>query len=327
VDIENFRAKILMRQDLLARGVKESQLKLALREGRLHRLRPGAFVVRSDWDAAYAEERHLLKILAADAARKGGDIVFSHLSAAAVHDLPLFRVSPPFVHTSGPRTDAVSRPKSGVAHHGVDIAPHDRDLVEQVPCTSLERTVYDVIRSELLETAVAIADAALRQVAWDPVRRRYDETVAESWRAGLNERISRSPGARGIRQARWVSGFADGRAQLPGESVSRLYLVQLGFAAPRLQVPFVGPNGENWRVDFGIDDADAWGEFDGVGKYTNPDMLNGRTAAEAVLGEKHREDWIRGRSHRKFARWGMPHVASAEMLGARLAKFSIVPPR
>ena len=57
-----------MRQELLARGVKESQLKLALREGRLHRLRPGAFVAGSDWDAAYAEERHLLKILAADAA-------------------------------------------------------------------------------------------------------------------------------------------------------------------------------------------------------------------------------------------------------------------
>lgn len=37
-----------------------------------------------------------------------------------------------------------------------------------------------------------------------------------------------------------MAEFADGRAQLPGESVSRLYLDDLGFARPRLQVPFDG---------------------------------------------------------------------------------------
>ena len=327
VNIDAVRAKILLRRQLLSGGMKESQLKRDLRDGQLRRLRPGAFVTRKDWESAYAEERHLIQVLAADAARKGGEVVFSHLSAAAVRGLPLFRVSAQAVHTSGPRTDAVARPKCGVAHHGVEVGPLDHDVVHGIPCTSLERTVYDVIRTESKETAVVVADAALRQVAWGSRRDRYDHDSAESWRARLIARIEGSPGARGIRQARWVVRFADGRAQLPGESVSRLYLVELGFAVPRLQVPFAGPNGESWRIDFGLDDVGAWGEFDGVGKYIDPVLLGGRTAAEVVLSEKQREDWIRGRSQRRFARWGMPHIATAETLGTRLVMFSILPPR
>jgi hypothetical protein len=326
VDIEAVRAKILWRGQLLAQGVREAQLKRALKDGRLRRLRPGAFVTRQNWEGAYAEERHLLHVLAADAARRDGEVVFSHLSAAAVWGLPLFRPSPMFVHVSGPRTDAVCRPKSGIAHHGVEIDPADRESVAGIPCTSLERTVYDVIRSESKETAVALADAALRQGAWSITRSDYDPDAAESWRAGLLARIGDASGARGIRQARWVARFADGGAQLPGESVSRLYLVELGFAVPRLQVPFAGPRGESWRIDFGMDDVCAWGEFDGISKYTDPELLGDRSTAAAVLEEKHREDWIRGRTQRRFARWGMADIATAETLRARLAAFSILPP-
>ncbi len=207
VHIENFRAKILMRQDLLARGVKESQLKLALRRAgdcidcARARTWPGATGTRpmrkSDTCSRFSLPMRLVR---------RGDIVyrtcrrlpymtchcFGLVTAVRAHEAVLAstpsRARSRESRTMGPRsplTTAIS--------------------LTQVPCTSLERTVDDVIRSEMLETAVAIADAALRQVAWDPVRRRYDETVAESLRGRASkERISRSPGARGIRQARWV---------------------------------------------------------------------------------------------------------------------------
>ncbi|TXK15966.1 hypothetical protein [Microbacterium wangchenii] len=71
-----------------------------------------------------------------------------------------------------------------------------------------------------VEAAVAYFDATLRIVAWHR-HGQYDLTAAEAFRAGIHARLDAMPGARGIRQARFVTDFADGRARLPGKSVSR----------------------------------------------------------------------------------------------------------
>lgn len=326
MQIPELRSLVLTRGELLANGTTERQLRRLVAGGELVRLRPGYFVGAAHWKALFTEDRHLLQVLAADASRRDGDVVFALASAASVHRLPLFRTQPEYVHVMGPRTDAVARPKAGLAHHCVALAENDMVTLDGVPCTSLARTVFDLARTLTREAAVSLADAAFRQIGWDAERRHYDSVAAEAFREQLIDRVSRSPGARGIRQARWVVRFADGRAQLPGESVSRLHLVDLGFAPPRLQVPIPGPSGEPWAVDFGLDDVSAWGEFDGVGKYTDPAMLRGKSSQEALLAEKFREDWIRGRSQRKFARWGNPHIATARALGDRLAAFHIYPP-
>lgn len=321
--IEDSRAAISTRQFLLQSGMSESRLKRALRRGELRRLRPGSFVRTDVWDAEFSEGRHLLEVVAADADRKSGDAVFSHLSAAALHGLPLFRAVPAHVHMSGGRTDAVARPRAGVARHGVEVPESDRALIDGIPCTSAERTVYDVIRTESRETALALADAAMRVVAWDERARKYDHESADAWRGGLLERIARAPGARGIRQARWIARLADGRAELPGESTSRLYLVDLGFRYPLLQVPFAGPTGEDWRIDFGLEDVRAWGEFDGLAKYSDPSMRGSLTPMQVLMEEKRREDWIRGRSQWRYARWGTRDIPDAQALGRRLAQFGI----
>jgi hypothetical protein len=102
------------------------------------------------------------------------------------------------------------------------------------------------------------------------------------------------PGSRGVRNARRVLDIADGRVQLPGEAISLMYLLDLGFARPRLQVPVAVPSGTEYFVDFGLDDADVWGEFDGRAKYLDPAMRRaGESVEDAVLREKSREDWIR----------------------------------
>jgi len=150
--------------------------------------------------------------------------------------------------------------------------------------------------------------------------------AAEDLRARVGECMQRQARARGVRRGRYVLSIADGRAQLPGESVSRLYLLRLGFATPRLQVPIPAPGGGNYLVDFGLDDVDAWGEYDGEGKYLDPQLRGAKTPEEVLLREKEREDWIRGTTHRRFPRWGKSSIASAQALGIRLAKFHITPP-
>ncbi len=152
----------------------------------------------------------------------------------------------------------------------------------------------------------------------------YDEDAAEAWRDDLRSRWN--DGMRGAVQARWLTQFVDGRAQLPGESVSRLQLRRLGFAPPMLQVPVRGANGDWYFVDFGFVRCRRFGEFDGLGKYLEPGLRAVDTPLDAVLEEKRREDDIRGVTGWSFARWGSMHIGTPELLGKRLAAFGVVPP-
>jgi len=326
MDIGDARGRVQSRAEILAGGTTERELRRLITSGEIHRVRTGFYVGARGWTGIHVEDRHLIQVVAADAARRDGEVVFVGVSAAVAHRLPLFRVTPEYVHVAGPRTDAVARPKAGLAHHGVSLPDEDKVVIDGLPCSSLSRTVVDLARTLPREAAIAAADAALRHVAWDARARCYDSEAADDFRRGLLNRLSKAAGARGIRQARFVAAFADGRAQLPGESVSRLLLNDLGFAPPRLQVPFAGPDGEAWAIDFGLDDVGAWGEFDGKSKYTDAAFLAGRTPEQALLEEKYREDWIRGRSNRRFARWEMSHIASAAALRQRLAAFHIHAP-
>ncbi len=101
---------------------------------------------------------------------------------------------------------------------------------------------------------------------------------------------------------------------------------QLGFAVPRLQVALPAPDGGSYFVDFGLDDVNAWGEYDGEGKYLDPHLRGEATSAQVLLEEKRREDWIRGTTNRRFPRWGKAAIASASSLGIRLAAFHVRPP-
>ncbi|MGM7697095.1 hypothetical protein [Microbacterium sp. A84] len=189
-------------------------------------------------------------------------------------------------------------------------------------CTSLHRTVFDLARTTRLEAAVSAGDAALRSIAVHG--QEYDADAAAQWREEL-ERFA-GPGLRGVRQARWVTAFVDGRAQLPGESVSRLQLFRLGFHAPDLQVPVVGAEGDRYFLDFGFRRSRTFGEFDGEGKYLEPELRTEPTPVDAMLAEKRREDDVRGVTGWSFARWGSMHIGSPDTLGDRLAHFGVTPP-
>lgn len=304
-------------------GLGRARLRSAIAAKRVLQVHRGWYVDATVWEGWYPESRHLATSLAVDRSLQAVSIALSHTSAGVVHRLPLFKLRPQRVHVSGPKTNGYVSTAGGVARHAVSIEDQC-EVVHGIRVTTLARTVADVVGSVPLAAAVVFADAALRKIAWDDTERTYDEAAAEEFREGVLACRSLSRGARGCVQGRWVVAFADGRVHLPGESVSRLYLHQLGFAPPRLQVPITHGNG-TYYVDFGLDDVNAWGEFDGTGKYTDPEMLKDKSTAEAVLEEKWREDEIRGITGRAVYRWGSKHTATIEDFRRRLAGFGLYP--
>lgn len=318
------RPETYSREQLLSRGVPAGVLSLASHSGPWLRLQPGVYVEREVHFGLRPAQRHRVAIEAAMSATRGGAAVVSHLSAAVVHGLPQYRFTDrPVEVTLAGRIGGSSR--AGLRRHLDVLSDEDVVSVDGIACTSLDRTVFDVARTAPREMALSCADAALRREAVPS--RRFDPLAQEGWRERMRERAHRAVGARGIRRAREVIEFADGRAELPGESVSRLQLHRIGFHNMDLQVAVAGPHGSTYFVDIGLGDVRTFWEFDGEVKYRDAAMRGGRSIETVLLEEKRREDWIRGTTQWRLCRGGFGDIRTPETLAARLASFGVRPPR
>ncbi|MFD6699754.1 MULTISPECIES: hypothetical protein [unclassified Microbacterium] len=316
------RALLLSRHELIATGHTERDLRALEATKRLIRVRRGRYVHADDWAVLWNEERHLLDVIAAHRNAPLPGLVFWGPSAAVLHGLPLYRWRPEQVHAIvlGARH---SRARARLMLHDVAVDQAEITNVDGIGCTTVDRTVLDLLCGASAEVGLSAADAALRSEAVQ--RHEQDPELAAAWRARMGERTGRIH-VRGIRKARELIRFADGRAQLPGESVSRLHLLRLGFRRVPLQTPVRGPEGEEFWLDFAFPRCHAFGEFDGQGKYRDPRLRGGREIEEIVLAEKHREDIVRGVTGWRTVRWGSPHIRTSDTLGARLHTFGVHPP-
>ena len=123
----------------------------------------------------------------------------------------------------------------------------------------------------------------------------------------------------GRARATAVAAFADGRADRPGESISRVSMRAAGLPAPELQVEIYGASGARYVVDFYWPERRLMGEFDGAAKYRDPELLRGRTPEQALADEKHREDDLRATA-RGMSRWGWRVANSPVLLGQQLRR-------
>jgi hypothetical protein len=266
---------IRLTRTLLGQGYDHDDLRRLQRGGELVRVRRGAYVREPEADLGIAQRHRRLILGTAPQLRDGA--VFSHGSAAVLHGLPVWSGALTKVHvTRNRRGSGIKR--NVVQVHGAPLAGPEIVLIDNMPVTSLCRTVLDLARTLPMTQAVAAGDRAL---ALGLTRSELD--------AGLIT-MGRWPG---VRAARRVVDFLDTRSESAGESVSRVRLMEEGLPAPEPQVEIFGPDGRLIaRVDFYWKDQKTVGEFDGKLKYGQL-LKPGQRIEEVIFEEKLREDSVR----------------------------------
>jgi hypothetical protein len=214
-------------------------------------------------------------------------LVFSNHSAAALWRLAWIGAWPDRAHTVEPIA-AGGRSNAMFIRHTRGV-PDELVEIDGVEVTTLARTVVDLARTETFGRAVTLADSALRRTLHpiDGLPRTF------LTREGLAAELDLVPMRHGSAKARRVIEFADGAADRPGESMSRVSMRVARLPTPQLQAKLAGASGRIWTVDFWWPSANLIGEFDGRHKYTKAEFLRGRTPQQAVYDEKLREDDLR----------------------------------
>ncbi|WCC79537.1 hypothetical protein O6R08_08460 [Cutibacterium equinum] len=232
-------------------------------------LRRGAWTITGE---SASVRQHQLDLLAGSQFLSP-DTVFSHVTAAALHDLPL----PPV----GTEQLWVTQPRYGGGHRRDRlitigrILPPEHILDDGVRrFTSVERTVVDMASEFGFETGLMVADAALRAGA--------DASV-------LADVVKTCGRPRGLGHARQVVAMADGCAESPAESLIRAKWHIAGVPAPILQLVVRDSKGRFLgRVDFAWPEAGVIAEYDGRTKY-GALLEPGDDIGQVIIAEKRRE--------------------------------------
>lgn len=292
------------RQAMLDDKIPDHEIRAALADGSLVRVRRGSYVPGPlDRDPRAVA----LARVAAVAAQHEAPMVFSHATAAVLWDLPFIGQLPTTTHLTAPPSMHGAR-RSGVHVHNADLDPseivHDRGIA----LTSLARTLVDVACTDGFRAGVVMADHALR-LAREPGALRRE----------MQSAIDRSVRCVGIGQARRMAAFAVTQAESPGESLSRIVFAEQGVPTPVLQYPmrlrtarFTG----EIRTDMAWEEQKTVGEFDGMAKYQR-DLDPGETPGDVLEREKLREDAIR-RAGWAVIRWTWEELWAPARLGRRV---------
>lgn len=268
---------ILRTSELLAQGYEKAELPRLVRRGDLRQIRRGAYV-RAELhpEPTSTEEAHQLLVRAV-AAQALADGVVSHASAAVLHGLPVWNAAIARVHLTRSRSTGARR-RSDVEVHSATLAPGQVTVLDGVPTTSLARTVADLGRTLPFAQAVAAGDRAAALGLDFGELEQVLETM-QQWP--------------GVRQARRVANFLDGRSETAGESVSRVRLCEQGLPSPIPQYEIRDAAGRFLaRVDFAWIAQRTVGEFDGRVKY-GARLKPGQRLEDVLYAEKLREDALR----------------------------------
>ncbi len=259
--------------------------------GELRRVAAGSYVRSRDWAALKPMQRHRIRVLEV-VRRSEAPVVISHIAAAAIWGIDVLGAWPIRADVIVERTSG-GRSSGAVRRRALGLSDVDRVPFGRHELTTPSQTAIDLARVLPFVRGVSVVDQAL----WND-RRGGPLTTPERVEAALVG----TPGHRGQTRARRVLEFASPLAANVRESQGRVVIAQLGFPEPRLQERRVLPSGRVVFGDFYFPIHDHWAELDGRGKYLDPELLNGKSTAEAVLDEKDRENEIR-RTVRAFSRF------------------------
>lgn len=306
----------------LARGVLISARERRLEGGEpphldrdLERIRRGYY--RHASDDLTVSETHRLRIEATADARRG-TLIFSHTAAADLWGCPLLAVDTRLVHATQP--GKARRTTAGAQiHRGAIPEGHIVTLPNGLLVASRRWTAVQLAATLRLPNALLPLDHLVRELNTDPEADPAGVAVIEELIAMI------PPGMKGCARAESTLRLADPRSGSAGESLSRGQMELLHIPKPNLQVRF--PRGDQPGddiVDFDWPELEAFGEFDGDGKYFLEELTGGRTPQEVLWSEKRREDRIR-RHRPRAARWGWDVAMSRQRLARTLALAGIHP--
>ena len=247
-------------------GHSKGAIRHRLATGQWVALRRGLYIESAD--LATSQRAHL--DTAAALAAMGLGAVASHWSAASLFDIDTMITARNVWVTRPPTARNGRHLLPGVLERAASLPPHHVTVTRGLPTTTSARTVIDIARMSSLDDAVVSMDCALR-LGLTTVEELLE--VADDCRTW--------PG--GARPARSI-GLADGLAESPLESKSRVAFKRMQLPPPELQVAFADAAGPIGRVDFYWKAHRTVGEADGQGKYDQP---------KALWDEKRREDRLR----------------------------------
>lgn len=243
------RQGFVLRTDQLAdAGVSRAQVRTLVRRGTWWVPERGTVALVDPSDAnlwTVRRRRHALACAAA-ALRNPGFAVAS-TSCAILHGLATLDVPP--------RPQLIA-PLVRHAHRRGKATVPASDLTNWfgVPVLAPARTVVDIARHDR-RGGLVVADSAL-----------YERVVS---RGDLERTLAAQRGWCGVRTAREVAGLADGLAESPLESITRLALHDDRFPPPELQVEFDIPGRRfPYRVDLYWPEFGVILECDGRIKYS-----------------------------------------------------------
>ena len=266
---------VILTEHLVGQGFTPSEIESRRRRGEFSRLRPGAYALPTP-EALLPAARHR-QLIEATIPQLSADAAASYVSAAVLHDLPVWGEDLRTVHLTRPRTGGGGKRRNWVTMHAQPLEAADVTVVDGIQVTSLERTVFDLSRTLPYERAVAAGDRGLATGMSMEI---------------LTEMLERGRLWNGVSQARRTAAFIDGRAESAGESVSRVRCAEFRLPAPEPQFSIRLPDGATAYADFGWEDFRTIGEFDGRVKYQEL-LRPGESVTDVVVREKHREDLLR----------------------------------
>ena len=300
-------------RELVALGVSEHVLRLAVTSGRLLRLRRDVYLDPAAWPAD-EDTRHLLRAQAEQVIHP--DSAVSHWSSARFWNLPVPgvpRPGDPVWLTLPDGGSHRSRSRTGVEHVVAPLPGH-HTLVTPAGfrVTTRARTAVDLCKGRPLTEALPVLDASLRGECADliPHLRRRDLAngvlVAAAGR-GLREAVAGLHGTASVERA---LGLASPLRESPVESLSYAHFVLAGLPLPACQAEIRTPGGV-FYPDFLWEAEGLIGEADGRTKYADPD---------ASVREKEREQHLRDLGY-GIVRWlGKEIYLQPAVVMARIAR-------
>ncbi|MBG6213081.1 MULTISPECIES: hypothetical protein [unclassified Cryobacterium] len=314
---------LILSCDAAAIGLHEA-LRTEFAHRRVTRLRRGVYLPTPHWERLDLDARYLFRIRAY-AAVSADPPVFSHYSAAAIWGFPRPSSWPTDVHIDVPQASG-GRSKPGIVRHSAtapDALATRAVMRGGLFVTSAAHAAVAMARILPFPQAVAMMDRSIhvpRMMAPGggpgTTLATRDELQAALDTLGCSGRCS------GRTAALRAGDFASTKSDSGGESISRAHMFLLGFAVPELQVRFDDAAGFIAFVDFFWRSINKVAEFDELGKYLKDAYTRGRTTAEVVMDEKHREDRIRACGP-SVSRWDWPIARDLAAFGAYLARIGV----